>query len=1331
MPTSIIYPFDPTGRAATNLIANEQHVVTNNNYKNYYFIVPNLGPFFAESIVVSHKVNGNTVLLTENVDYYPVLPFIGATRSIGMPVFGGISFTNLSISGIVTVTYQTLGGDWTYDDATVLESIANQSYNPSFATWEQVTGLPTQFPVVNHEWNLVDMVGETELIESIVSLEQAILSRPVAVDVPTTKASIGLGNVENYPPATALEAITGTSTQRVITPATLKAVLNLIDTGASNSDLTALTQAISATSDGLNVTTNALSAHTGNTGNPHNTTAAQVGLGNVENIGVVTDAELTANTAVRKVVTFDQLLKTSTGAGQYKVNIDLLGASPSRFYPVYWFGQSLIRAGGVIPEITIYRKTDDTTASASGAMSLSVEQVGSIWDGYTQTYSKVKFFSQTGPTKFIKCFKHGIKSIYRNMNKNGTGLANYPGTVSGTVDLAGPKSGLYLRGGFQYEFVTNNLVIKNSVEYINNDIEKEIYYAVQSNFGFEGGWYARSYSENDLFLENFYTSMSRDDAYFSWNGQPSVYTFDATASATFTWASSNVTILGGATPTITGTLTLLPGSANLRAVTTFTKQASNVVVTVNTLFTSSATGTYALSLTPALNAASGDVFNYSTVVTRVDNGDTVVTSSTAVVSAASPVLNTTGTASVYLNQTATVTLNVASFTPNTALALKLFLVNPAGVKSAWVDANNTQYVSNVTTNGAGAATTTVNYVNNGALVSGVWSIAFEILSNGTTYTSSNQAAITIVPTSVTVSGTGTAATGTAFSIAYSVAGFEPNVGVSGTPYLVNPSGTRVSFASATAATGVVNITPMANGTGSGNITGSLLTTAAIGTWRVGLDVVAGIPGGTKTVSSVTLGTLNVIAVNASTGSSLTANRTVMTSGEAITYTGTWAGLTQGTNLYRIEFGTTLNNAAVVTESIAVTPNGNGAFTISRAVTVGANNTATLIYAYAKLIRISDNAVLVVNDAPTAAILAPGPTGRTWAPDNAWVVPGSNTTFNGAVTGLFGAGRYTYRIEESMEPGGGQTVVTTGAINPDANGNWNISRATTIDNSTAGDYFRSKLMIIRVSDGATLNDTGFQTVNISYPVPTVSFVKTGGANPVQPGQGQNYRVNISNIHGSNKYHIRTYFTVNGGAWQSAGGENITSVYTHMDRGYTVPLNAPSGTFRAYAEVVRNSDNAVVAPVMEIASTIQRIPTVTSFTKVDDSGLYGGTYGIVYLDGSMTPNRFLASVTGLEPSTSYTAGIYRRTGNANDGYDGFAYLYVTPYTTDANGNVNLNINNTNGGYYGDFSTFIFITSGSTTQAQINAGQGFNVITRQGFLNVTTYYEASNGGGDHDSQ
>lgn len=1264
------YVFDPTGRSPANLVTNEQHVVTNNNYKNYYLIVPKSGPFFINSVVLTQTVNGSTRTLVEGIDWYPVFAFIGATRSIGVPVYGGMSFTDLSITGIVNVTYQTIGGEWVFDDSVILETMANKAYNPFTTTWEEVSEVPNQFPVINHAWNLVDMVGEAEVVEGLVAIENAILSKTPTIINTSTKVSIGLGNVENYAPATLAQALEGSSTQTLITPATLKATLAGFSSSGDSVDLAPLLAADSAMQTNIAGINTQLNAHILDKANPHTTTATQVGLGNVENLPTATDAEIIAGADVRKFVTAGQLLKANVGGGGggvYNIVIDLSTSVASKFFPVWWKTPSVIRGNGLPAEYTLFRKTDDITAAGSGSLTLMVESSGTVWDTSINAYTKVKFFNQPLSTgKFIRCFKHGLKSIFRNKNKGGINLPAFTGQTSGQISLCGPLTGCYLRGGYTYQLTTNSLAIKNSLLYVNDDIEKEVYYGVET--AAEGGWYARSYADGDSFLEPDYTNMSRDDAFFTWVNQPSVYTFTVPVSATFTWVNSNMLVAAGGTPSIGANLAQLPPSANLSARITYAKQSGGTPVVVNQAFTSDASGNYALTNTPTLTAAQGDVFNVTVIVTRVDNGDVLVTSSTATISIATPVLTTSGTFVTYVGQVVNPAINLTNFGPNANVLLRFYLVNPSGVKSAWLDSNGIQSTRTVTTNASGSLASTVVFTNDGSLTAGIWKVAFDTTVGGVTYTSTNNSSVTINTASINVPGSANITTGGAFSVAFNIGGFAPSTAITGTPYFTDPNGNNVTFATATGTAGTITITPDANGAATGNITGTMLTTVINGTWRVGLNVAAA----GKSFISTTLGAVTVTGVAASSNSTLTSNITTVTAGNNVVYTGSYVGLTGGTGLYRVEFGTTLAGGNVVTESIAVTPT-NGNFSFSRTVAIAGSVTAASIAAYIKLIRIVDNAVLVNNSATNVSIIAPAPTGITWAPNASSIVPGSTITYSGTVTGVYGTGRYTYSITEQYSDGNG-FLVTNGAVVPDGNANFSINKLIGIGDTISADNLQCKIRIIRVSDGAVLTDSGFQVVPVTYPVPTIAYARTGGNNPAAPGDSQYYRATITNVHGGGKYYVRTAWSVNGGPEQNATAETIYGTTTIMDRGFQIPTNVTvSGTLTAICQICRISDNAVVANPGNVNVTITVPPAVTNFKFVDYSNLRSGGSGISAY--TLYDARYNLNAKGLSPNTTYNGMIYEDVGNGNMTiYRNSGFIINTlfksgaAFTTDANGSFN---------------------------------------------------------------
>jgi hypothetical protein len=164
-------------------------------------IIPNFAPFYLDNLAVDYQaVDGTVTRLVENQHYITALPYVGASRSIGKMLYGGISFNTSFPNGSILLGYQTLGGEWIANTFYVLERLATMAYNPRITVWDVVTDKPNAFPPVNHDQNMDYIYGHQELITSINAIAAQIQNRPAP-----NKVSVGLGNVLNYPMATDAE----------------------------------------------------------------------------------------------------------------------------------------------------------------------------------------------------------------------------------------------------------------------------------------------------------------------------------------------------------------------------------------------------------------------------------------------------------------------------------------------------------------------------------------------------------------------------------------------------------------------------------------------------------------------------------------------------------------------------------------------------------------------------------------------------------------------------------------------------------------------------------------------------------------------------------------------------------------------------------------------------------------------------------------------------------------------------------------------------------------------------------------------------------------------
>jgi hypothetical protein len=301
------YPFDPTGKLASNLITGEMQVLTANSYQDIHFIVPQMAPYFTTSLIVKFQaVGGQVETLTEGVDFECTHVFHDASLACATPIAGSITFYNTLLAGQIQLQYQTLGGIWTLDDQEIAAILADTLHNPRVTTWEQVTNQPVTFPVIDHEWDLVDLVGMSDVVTELQNIEAALRlgggedlaaheadhNNPHQV----TATQVGLGLVQNYGIATTADAIAGVSNTLYMTPLTTAAAV-------------------------ANIPSTALAQHEADDNNPHETTAAQVGLGNVQIYGIASTADAQAGTSDTVYMT---PLKTATliaaGFGQDLAN---------------------------------------------------------------------------------------------------------------------------------------------------------------------------------------------------------------------------------------------------------------------------------------------------------------------------------------------------------------------------------------------------------------------------------------------------------------------------------------------------------------------------------------------------------------------------------------------------------------------------------------------------------------------------------------------------------------------------------------------------------------------------------------------------------------------------------------------------------------------------------------------------------------------------------------------------------------------------------------------------------------------------------------------------
>ena len=323
MPT-LQYPFDPTGLAVTNYVASEHHPVTEVNFRDFFYIVPDFAPFIDtdKTKIIHYALNADGTLKTEGVelrkdlDYYAVLTYQGATRELTKPVYGGFSLNSRITDGVVAVFYQALGGTWTADRNYVLEALSDRAYNPRVTLWDNVTNVQDLFPPINHDQDFDDMLGQKDLIASIDRMTTELgkshdslgivrhLMNQGSLRHLTDLQATTLEKLEFDPETGAIkiiatmaskeEALAGLDTVKAISPATLKTVVDSLSTVTT--EMVGLLAAFKAHVEDI-------------TTNPHHITASSINLGEVVNLPLATDSEIAAfDPTSEKLVTLRQVM---------------------------------------------------------------------------------------------------------------------------------------------------------------------------------------------------------------------------------------------------------------------------------------------------------------------------------------------------------------------------------------------------------------------------------------------------------------------------------------------------------------------------------------------------------------------------------------------------------------------------------------------------------------------------------------------------------------------------------------------------------------------------------------------------------------------------------------------------------------------------------------------------------------------------------------------------------------------------------------------------------------------------------------------------------------
>lgn len=298
-PPVIHLPLDLSGTAVTNKVTAELHMVAATGNRA---IATRRGPYFTRGMIVRNRVTGTE--LTPDVHYRAVHFMLEAGLRAGQEICAVVLILPATNATEIEIDYQAIGGEYSASVTAIEQMLEGLDLDNRTVYWGDLIGVPEYFPPTAHLHDIGDVYGFEYIVAVLEQIRRAILQGDQAafdelrqyIDLQdnalralitandalfadhinntnnphqTTKAQVGLGNVENYAVASQAEAQAGSSNSLYMTPLRVRE---------------AITQQV-----GTNI-----NAHIANTNNPHATTKAQVGLSNVVNYGLATTAQAQA-----------------------------------------------------------------------------------------------------------------------------------------------------------------------------------------------------------------------------------------------------------------------------------------------------------------------------------------------------------------------------------------------------------------------------------------------------------------------------------------------------------------------------------------------------------------------------------------------------------------------------------------------------------------------------------------------------------------------------------------------------------------------------------------------------------------------------------------------------------------------------------------------------------------------------------------------------------------------------------------------------------------------------------------------------------------------------
>lgn len=163
----VVLELDITGKNINNKVIDEPHVLANRPSRS---IAPDKGPFFAETLEIKDGVKE----LKRGLDFQIVELHQEATLRYAKEIASVILVINKDVSSNVTITYQALGGHYTYSDKAIANMYQSVITDNRPVNWTDVFNKPTEFNPAVHRHLLDDVYGFEPVVDLLERIKRAI-----------------------------------------------------------------------------------------------------------------------------------------------------------------------------------------------------------------------------------------------------------------------------------------------------------------------------------------------------------------------------------------------------------------------------------------------------------------------------------------------------------------------------------------------------------------------------------------------------------------------------------------------------------------------------------------------------------------------------------------------------------------------------------------------------------------------------------------------------------------------------------------------------------------------------------------------------------------------------------------------------------------------------------------------------------------------------------------------------------------------------------------------------------------------------------------------------